>query len=86
MQQDMLDAELSWGQWWQDQTTAGRHGDCPDIAVKSSAPCVDSCSGHDRQVAAVPLNPGDIALRIPERLVVTLSSVFEDDTVAVRCS
>ncbi len=30
------------------------------------------------------LNPGDIALRIPERLVVTLSSVFEDDTVAVR--
>ena len=34
----------------------------------------------------MPLNPGDIALRIPERLVVTLSSVFEDDTVAVRCS
>ena len=33
----------------------------------------------------MPLNPGDIALRIPERLVVTLSSVFEDDTVAVRC-
>lgn len=33
----------------------------------------------------MPLNPGDVALRIPERLIVTLSSVFEDDTVAVRC-
>ena len=38
----------------------------------------------DMTVAAVPLSPGDIALRIPERLIVTLSSVFEDDTVAVR--
>ena len=34
----------------------------------------------------MPLNPGDVALRIPERLIVTLSSVFEDDTVAVRCA
>ena len=38
----------------------------------------------DMTVAAVQLSPGDIALRIPERLIVTLSSVFEDDTVAVR--
>ena len=38
----------------------------------------------DRTVAAVPLSPGDVALRMPERLIVTLSSVFEDDTVAVR--
>lgn len=36
----------------------------------------------DVTVAVAPLAPGDLALRIPENLVVTLDRVFEDDTVA----
>jgi histone-lysine N-methyltransferase SETD3 len=33
-------------------------------------------------VAAAPLQPGDIALRIPEHLIVTLDRVLEDNTLA----
>lgn len=40
--------------------------------------------GHqiDLTVASEPLQPGDLALRIPERLVVTLDRIFEDGAVA----
>lgn len=36
----------------------------------------------DLTVAAAPLQPGDIALRIPEHLIVTLDRVLEDNTLA----
>lgn len=36
----------------------------------------------DVTVASEPLAPGDLALRIPERLVVTLDRIFEDGAVA----
>ncbi len=35
----------------------------------------------DVTVAAEPLQPGDVALRVPERLVVTLDRIFEDGAV-----
>ncbi|KAL4418758.1 hypothetical protein ABPG77_005769, partial [Micractinium sp. CCAP 211/92] len=36
----------------------------------------------DITVASQPLAPGDVALRIPERLIVTLDQVFQDNTLA----
>lgn len=36
----------------------------------------------DVTVASEELQPGDMALRIPERLVVTLDRIFEDGAVA----
>jgi hypothetical protein len=33
----------------------------------------------DLTVASEPLSPGDVALRVPEHLIVTLDSVFQDD-------
>jgi histone-lysine N-methyltransferase SETD3 len=36
----------------------------------------------DITVAAQPLAPGDVALRMPEHLIVTLDRVFEDNTLA----
>ena len=39
----------------------------------------------DVTVAAHDLAEGDVALRIPEHLVITLSRVFEDEVPALSC-
>jgi len=53
----------------------------PEQALELAVVEIDG-RGIDRSVAAADVPAGDLVLRIPEHLVVTLGRVFEDETVA----